>query len=193
MSSNGLDSLGQGVSSISSATDLHSALTSLVRLAAEGANSQAASLYMLDASGTLLKPYILYGLPEAYVRGCGDVPVGTQCCGRAVQFRRPWIVSDMLHDALFVDGRAGAENSEIRAAFSVPVINAADSCIGSLACHYKRPYTPSSYDLERNRVFATLIAFAVAKYGGYVPEIRPRVRGAMVERYESTSQSESGS
>jgi hypothetical protein len=46
------------------------------------------------------------------------------------------------------------------------VIDAADNCIGSLACHYNQPYTPSSYDLERNRVFATLIAFAIARHGG---------------------------
>ena len=118
----------------------------------------------------MLKPYILYGLPEAYVRGCGDVLVGTQCCGRAAQHRRPWIVSDMLTDPLFSDGKSAAEGSGIRAAFSVPVIDAAGNCIGSLACHYTRPYTPSSYDLERNRVFATLIAFTIAKYGGYPAE-----------------------
>jgi GAF domain-containing protein len=87
-----------------------------------------------------------------------------------VQHRRPWIVSDMLSDPLFADARAAAENSEIRAAFSVPVTDAADKCIGSLACHYNRPYTPTSYDLERNRVFATLIAFTIAKYGAPVVE-----------------------
>lgn len=170
MSSPDLRSLELGVASISTAEDVRSALTSLVKLAAEGAKSSSASLYMLDASGNVLKPYIVHGLPEAYVRGCGDVLVGTQCCGRAVQHRRVWIVADMLSDPLFADAKAAAVNSEIRAAFSVPVINAADNCIGSLACHYNRPFTPSSYDVERNRVFATLIAFTIAKYGAPVVE-----------------------
>jgi GAF domain-containing protein len=165
MPSDDLRSLELGVASISTANDVRSALTSLVRLAAEGAKSSSASLYVLAATGSVLKPYIVHGLPEEYVRGCGDVIVGTQCCGRAVQHRRPWIVSDMLSDPLFADGRAAAENSQIRAAFSVPVIDAADNCIGTLACHYNHPYTPTSYDLERNRVFATLIAFTIAKYG----------------------------
>lgn len=165
MSTHTLLSLEQGVISIEDATNLRSALTSLVRLAAEGAKSRSASLYVLDGEGKSLRPYATYGLPESYIRGCGDVLVGTQCCGRAVQHRRPWIVSDMLTDPLFADGRGAAEHSGIRAAFSVPVIDAADNCIGSLACHYSQPYTPSSYDLERNRVFATLIAFAIAKHG----------------------------
>lgn len=168
MSAQNLVPLEKGVASIETATDLHSALTSLVRLAAEGAKSRSSSLYVLDPEGKYLKPYATYGLPESYVRGCGDVLVGTQCCGRAVEHRRPWVVSDMLTDPLFADARRAAENSEIRAAFSVPVIDAADNCIGSLACHYSHPYTPSNYDLERNRVFATLIAFAIAKHGGPV-------------------------
>src|SRR5215469_4231157 len=155
---NGLHTLQEGVSSISTSSDLHTALTSLVRLAAEGAKSTAASFYRLDESGTTLKPFIVYGLPEAFVRGCGDVLVGTQCCGRAVEHRRPWVVSDMLTDPLFAAGRKGAEDSGIRAGFSVPVIDAADRCLGALGCHFAHAHTPSSYDIERNRVFATLIA-----------------------------------
>jgi len=165
MSIHSLLPLEQGVASIEGSTDLRSSLTSLVKLAAEGAKSRSASLYVLDSEGKSLKPYATYGLPEAYIRGCGDVLVGTQCCGRAVQHRRPWIVSDMLTDPLFADARIASEHSDIRAAFSVPVIDASDKCLGSLACHYSQPYTPSSYDLERNRVFATLIAFAIAKHG----------------------------
>ncbi len=165
MSTHNLLPLEQGVASIEGAPDLRTTLTSLVRLAAEGAKSRSSSLYVLDSDGKSLKHYASYGLPESYIRGCGDVLVGTQCCGRAVEHRRPWIVSDMLTDPLFADARGAAENSDIRAAFSVPVIDAADNCVGSLACHYNRPYTPSNYDLERNRVFATLIAFAIAKYG----------------------------
>ena len=165
MPDNDLYALERGVASIAAAKDLHSALTSLVRLAAEAARSASASFYVLDQSGTLLRPAALFGLPDAYVKGCGDVAVGTQCCGRAAQYRKPWIVSDMFTDPLFADGRSGAESSDIRAAFSVPVIDAQDKCLGTLACHFKRPHTPSEYDIERNRVFATLIAFTIAKYG----------------------------
>ena len=64
--------------------------------------------------------------------------------------------TDMLQDPLFHEGRRGAVESAIRAAFSVPVIDA-DRIVASLACHLK-PHAPAPIDIERNEVFAKLIA-----------------------------------
>lgn len=130
-------------------------LESTVRIAAEIADAFAASLFVVD--GDVLRPYIIYNLPEEYVAGIGPVRIGTQCCGRAVLFKKPWIVTDMLTDPLFADGRDGARKSLIRAAFSVPVMEG-DKVIASLACHYTEPHTPSAVDIERNEHFARLIA-----------------------------------
>src|SRR5262245_36270551 len=130
----------------------------MVRLSAEIADAYAASLFVVD--GDVLRPYVLYNLPEDYVAGIGSVKVGTQCCGRAVSHKRPWIVTDMLDDPLFADGREGAENSMIRAAFSVPVLQD-DSVVASLACHFTSPHVPSALDIERNQHFARLIAITM--------------------------------
>lgn len=135
----------------------------LVRLAGEGAHSAACSLYLLDTSKQFLHPSVVIGLPDAYVKGCGPVAVGTQCCGRAVAHKKPWLVVDMLKDPLFADARKAAEDSPIRAAFSVPVITADGEVLGSLACHYKRPYTASENDIERNEIFAQLIAYTLTQ------------------------------
>ena len=62
--------------------------------------------------------------------------------------KKPWIVSGMLSDPLFKDGVGGAKNSDIRAAFSVAVITYDGDAVGSLACHYKTPYTPTKDDIE---------------------------------------------
>jgi GAF domain-containing protein len=142
---------------ISSADMRDSNLASLVKLAAEIADADASSLFVVE--GDVLRPYILYNLPKEYVAGIGPVRIGTQCCGRAVQFKKPWIVTDMLQDPLFADGRDGAEKSFIRAAFSVPVIRK-DEAVASLACHYTRPHTPSEVDIARNEHFAKLIAIS---------------------------------
>lgn len=136
-------------------------VTDMVRLAGEAAGSRACSLYLLNGSADVLQPAVVIGLPDEYVRGIGEVKVGAQCCGRAVAARQPWIVEDMLADPLFADGRAGAEASPIRAAFSVPVLAPDGTVFGSLACHFAQPHRPSEYDLERNRIFAQLIAFAL--------------------------------
>jgi GAF domain-containing protein len=119
------------------------------------------SLYLQDHSRGVLLPYFTLNLPDSYVAGCAEVPVGTQCCGRAVLHRVPWIVSDMWIDPLFVDCRDAAIASGMRAAFSIPVIDVQGKCLGSLASHFKTPYMPSTYDLERQSVFAKLIAFAL--------------------------------
>jgi GAF domain-containing protein len=137
------------------------AIGNLVRLAAEGGKASSASLYAVDFRANTLKPVVVLGLPESYVRGCGDVRIGDQCCGRAVEAKKPWIVADMLCDPLFATARAASADSGIRAAFSVPVLDADGNCIASLACHYREPFTPTNYDIERNEVFATLIASAI--------------------------------
>lgn len=137
-------------------------LETMVRLAAEIADAHAASLFVVD--GSFLRPCVIYNLPEQYIAGIGSVRVGTQCCGRAVESKRPWIVADMLEDPLFADGRNGAANSPIRSAFSVPVLDG-DEAIASLACHFTAPHTPSVLDIERNEHFARLIAITMRGAG----------------------------
>ena len=133
-------------------------LATMVRIACELADAHGGSLFWVD--GDVLRPYIIYNLPEEYVAGIGTVRVGAQCCGRAVEHKKPWIVTDMLTDPLFADGRDGAVATFIRAAFSVPVLDG-DNAIASLACHFTAPHTPSPLDIERNQVLAKLIAIAL--------------------------------
>lgn len=133
-------------------------LGNMLSVACEIAGAQGATLFLVD--GAVLRPYLIYKLPEEYIDGIGTVRVGEQCCGRAVEQKKPWVVSDMLTDPLFTDGRAGAEASPIRAAFSVPVMDG-DTAIASLACHFTEPHTPSDVDIERNEAFAKLFAIVL--------------------------------
>lgn len=130
----------------------------MVRLACEMAGAQGATLYLVD--GPVLRPHVVYNLPKEYIAGVGEVLVGAQCCGRAVAQKKPWIVTNMLTDPLFADGLAGAVASPIRAAFSVPVLDG-NTAIASLACHFTSPHTPGPVDIERNEVFARLIAIVL--------------------------------
>jgi len=145
-------------------------IANLVRLACEGARASGSTLFLVR--GEFLYPYAVNNLPEEYINGIGAVRVGTQCCGRAVAHKRPWVVTDMLTDPLFADGRAGAEASTIRAGFSVPVFDG-DRVIGSLACHYENPYTPTPWDIERNESFAKLIGVALMELRGIAPHEVP--------------------
>jgi hypothetical protein len=44
----------------------------MVRLACELADADAASLFWVE--GQMLRPYIIYNLPKAYIAGIGEVP-----------------------------------------------------------------------------------------------------------------------
>jgi GAF domain-containing protein len=146
--------------------DVKTALGELVRLAAEGVNSTSASLYLVDAQGAVLKPLATFGLPEAYVKACGDVRVGDQCCGRAVEQRKPWVVADMATDPLFATAKQAAQLTPIKSGFSVPVIDYKGECYGSLACHYDRPHAATNAEIERTKIWATMIAYTISQYKG---------------------------
>ena len=142
-------------------------IENLVRLACDAAGGTGATLCLVR--GEYLQPYVVHNLPKEYMDGIGPVRIGTQCCGRAVEHKRPWVVTDMLIDPLFADGRGGAEASPIRAGFSVPVFDG-QTVIGSLACHYEHPYTPSPADIERNENFAKLIGVSLLELRGIAPQ-----------------------
>ena len=150
-----------GLSLLPGSDSLVEHLAELVVLAADGARSNSASLYVVDEQSQTLKPGVVYNLPAEYIAACGDVKIGDQCCGRAVAHRREWVVSDMLTDPLFESARKAAKVSPIRAGFSVPVCDGEGRVVAALACHYDKPFTPTNYDIERNKMFAKLIAAAI--------------------------------
>ena len=152
-----------GMQYVASTADPTIALRGLVRAASASVGSDMGSLYLLNEARGVLQPFILHNLPGSYVAGCEEVPLGTQCCGRAALHKTPWIVQDMWTDPLFVDCREAAKLSGVRSAFSVPVLDVNGRCHGSLASHFLTQYSPSPYVLERQSVFAKLIAFALLR------------------------------
>jgi putative methionine-R-sulfoxide reductase with GAF domain len=173
--------------------DLKRALGELVQMAAESAHSKFGSFYVVDRSENVLKPLVTYGLPQAYIEECGNVRIGDQCCGRAVQHRKPWTVSDMLSDPLFESAREAAMKSPIRAGFSVPVIDENGNCLGSLASQYDEVHVATPEEIVRNQIWAEMIAETISVYRS--PKLVHDLSGntATKERATSTSTSRTGS
>lgn len=144
--------------------DLRRALSELVQLAAQSANSRFGSFYVVDPTENVLKPLVTYGLPQAFVQACGNVRIGDQCCGRAVEQRKPWSVSDMLSDPLFASAREAAVKSPIRSGFSVPVIDESGKCLGSLGSHFEDVHVASPDEILRNQTWAHMIAHTISVY-----------------------------
>lgn len=135
----------------------------LVTSASAALGSDMGSFYVLNPEKQVLEPYVTVNFPAAYAAACSAVPLGEQCCGRAAKHKVPWIVEDMWADPLFADAADGAKQAGVRSAFSVPVLDFDGNCLGSLASHFRTAFTPSPYDLERQALFAKLIAFALRK------------------------------
>jgi hypothetical protein len=83
--------------------------------------------------------------------------------------QKPWVVSDMLTDPLFASARDAALRSPVRSAFSVPVVNEAGECLGSLACHYGEPHSTSPEEIKRNAMWPGMIA---TSYLGTRPDLQ---------------------
>jgi GAF domain-containing protein len=157
------DFLRAGHRHISDSTNLKETISGLVKMAAASSGTDMGSLFLLHKDDRALHPYILLNLPESYVAGCATVPVGTQCCGRAVLHEIPWVVEDMWTDPLFIDCRDAAKNSGVRAAFSIPVFTEAGECLGSLAVHFREVHRPGQETIETCQMMGNLIGYALTK------------------------------
>ena len=156
--------LENGERYIATSSDVKKAVRDLVRAAAEAVGSNMGALYLIDESHRVLKPFAVVNLPEDYVQGCGEIPLGQQCCGRAALHNLPWYVTDMWSDPLFpVETREAAKRVGIRAGFSVPVVNAQGKCIGSLSAHFSDPHIPGDHEIRSHFMFAQLVALALAR------------------------------
>ena len=152
-----------GMQHIANSADVTAVTRGLVEAASASVGTNKGSLYLLDHDRGVLKPFVLHNLPESYLEGCSEVPLGTQCCGRAALHKSPWIVKDMWTDPLFSDCKEAAKASGMRSAFSVPVLDVNGRALGSLASHFSDVFSPTQYDLERQSVFAKLIAYALSR------------------------------
>jgi GAF domain-containing protein len=174
-SSDDFDFLLAGMGFVENSRDAKLAISKLVEAAAATLGSDMGSFYLLDKKGDTLEPYVTFNFPKEYLDACSSVRLGEQCCGRAAKYKLPWVVEDMWTDPLFEAAREGAKRAGIRAGFSVPVLDFNGDCLGSLASHFREPFTPTIYQLERQSAFAKLIGFALVKHGVVKPTRKPPV------------------
>jgi GAF domain-containing protein len=154
----------KGMQHVMDSSDVQRTVRDLVRVAAEAVGSEMGALYLLDKTGRVLKPAVVVNLPEEYVQGCGDVPVGQQCCGRAALHQSPWYVEDIWINPLFPPAtRDAARRAGVRAGFSVPVMTEDGRCLGSLSAHFREAHLPGDFEIERHLLFARLIGFALSR------------------------------
>lgn len=138
-------------------------LTNLVQGAVNAARANGGSLHLLDESQRRLRPRIALGIAQSYVALSGSISLGAHCCGMAALHGKPWYVEDMLDDALFEGIAEHCVAAGVRSEFSIPVMDRDGTVLGALACQFNDVRRPTVHEIERSRVFAALIGFALAK------------------------------
>ncbi len=107
------------------------------------------SVLLVDRDGRRLRHGAAPSLPAAWREAIDGIEIGsTQSpCSRAAFHAEPVVVEDLATDPLWVERRALAAQLGLRACWSVPVVSAEKTVLGTFALYYREPRSPSARDL----------------------------------------------
>jgi len=108
------------------------------------------SVVLLDTDRLHIKHLSSPGFPEEFARQIDTLTIGPKVgsCGTAMYRREKVIVGDIATDPLWESGREFALSFNLRACWSIPIINSKQQVLGSFACYYRRPILPTSEEIN---------------------------------------------
>jgi len=143
---------------LTSQLGLSDVLATVLRLAGELFQSQAASVRLIDDSGERLELAAHAGLGEEYCRR-GPVPLGSSAAGRAALTGKPVHVIDASRDDVYLKGELLA-NEGLRSLLCLPLI-VRGRCIGVMTLYHRRPRDYEPEELRFLSTFAGTVSIAV--------------------------------
>jgi PAS domain S-box-containing protein len=151
---------------LGTAAPLNVLLEGLARYVETWADGMLCSVMLVDASGGLLRPAAAPSLQAAYVRAIDPVHIGEGhgSCGTAAARGELVIVEDVEQSPLW-EGRAPrAVAHGLRACWSMPVFDAKNVLLATLAIYYRMPRKPSGQEVELIQFAALLAAFVIQRH-----------------------------
>ena len=150
---------------IANAEPLSDLLEFLAALIEDQSIGSISSVLLLDEDRKTLHHGAAPSLPKDYVTAVDGLPIGPNAgsCGTAAFFAKRVIVSDIATDPLWVDYRDLALRHGLRACWSVPVLSAKGSVLGTTAIYYGEPRTPSLPELDLIERAAHLAGIAMER------------------------------
>ena len=150
---------------IANAEPLSDLLEFLAALIEDQSIGSISSVLLLDEDRKTLHHGAAPSLPKDYVTAVDGLPIGPNAgsCGTAAFFAKRVIVSDIATDPLWVDYRDLALRHGLRACWSVPVLSAKGSVLGTTAVYYGEPRTPSLPELDLIERAAHLAGIAIER------------------------------
>ena len=124
------------------------------------------SVWLADESRSWLVPGAAPSLPEAFNRAVEELPIGPQSgsCGTAAYRREPVIVTDIATDPLWVSWRDLALAHDLRACWSMPILDTHRQVVGTFAIYRNSPGEPTTHDWSVIESTTNTAAIAILKH-----------------------------
>lgn len=166
---------------LSAGASLERGLTEIVQLVERQCSGMLCSVLLVDADGRHFRIGAAPNLPAAYNAQFQDVVIGegVGSCGTAAFRRELVIVSDIESDPLWANYKEFALPHGLRACWSSPIFSGTQ-VVGTFACYYREPRTPSSDELGTIQSAAELASEAIREFQSRVPVRRPGTKTVLV-------------
>jgi len=130
------------------------------------ADGMLCSVMLADADEGLLRAAAAPSLHADYVNAIGAVPIGDGygCCGTAAARRELVVVEDVERSPLWEGYASIAVNHGLRACWSMPVFDADNALLATLAIYYRTPRKPTTEEIELIQFAALLAAFVIQRH-----------------------------
>ncbi|MBS0387119.1 MAG: PAS domain-containing protein [Proteobacteria bacterium] len=151
---------------LGSAAPLNVLLEGLAHYVETWADGMLCSVMLADAEAGLLRPAAAPSLHGDYVKAIDPVPIGDGrgSCGTAAARRQLVVVEDVEQSPLWAGFAPIAVGHDLRACWSMPVFDADQALLATLAIYYRTPRKPSPAELELIQFAALLAAFVIQRH-----------------------------
>lgn len=151
---------------IAAGVPLSETLDQLVRLIELLSPGTLGSILLLDEDGVHVRHGAAPNLPPAYVAAINGQPIGPVAgsCGTALYRKQIVIVEDIASDPLWADYKALALSHDLRACWSMPIMDAGGAALGSFAMYHRQPCKPEAQHLQLMADASHVAAIAISHH-----------------------------
>lgn len=129
---------------------LENALNELLLPIEELVDGMLGSILLLDKEGKKFSKGAALNLPDAYMQGVLDEPIGPEAgsCGTAAFKKELVIVCDIQNDPLWKNYKELALAFGLKACWSRPILSRAGKVLGTFALYFRNIREPTDYELQ---------------------------------------------
>ena len=140
-------------------------LTALLHWHEKSAPGLRATILLLDDDGQTVRHLAAPSMPQSWIDAVNGQQIGPRAgaCGTAAYTQTTVICADIATDPLWSDYLPLAVSHGIRAAWSVPIVDANQLVIGTFACYLTEARRPTPLELRLTEAAAQIASIAIVR------------------------------